>query len=93
MNLFIKQRLMDVENNLWFPWRKGSIEMNWYIVTDIYTLLCIKWITSKDLLYSTGNSTSILCNEFHGKRIYKRVDACICIIDSFCCIPETNTTL
>ena len=23
---------------------------------DIYTLLCLKWITSQDLLYSTGNS-------------------------------------
>ena len=24
---------------------------------DMYTLLYLKWITSKDLLYSTGNST------------------------------------
>ena len=23
---------------------------------DMYTLLCFKWITSIDLLYSTGNS-------------------------------------
>ena len=23
----------------------------------MYTLLCLKWITNKDLLYSTGNST------------------------------------
>ena len=23
--------------------------------TDMYTLLCFKWITNKDLLYSTGN--------------------------------------
>ena len=23
----------------------------------VYTQLCLKWITSKDLLYSTGNST------------------------------------
>ena len=23
---------------------------------DLYTLLCLKWITSKVLLYSTGNS-------------------------------------
>ena len=71
MSLFIKQRLMDVENNLWFPWRRGSIEMTWYIVTDIYTVLCIKWITSKDLLYSTGNSTSILCNDSTGKESTK----------------------
>ena len=24
--------------------------------TDVYTLLYLKWITNKDLLYSTGNS-------------------------------------
>ena len=35
---------------------KGS-EMNWKIGTDIYTLLCIKQITNKNLLYRTGNST------------------------------------
>ena len=23
---------------------------------DMYTLLCLKWITNKDLIYSTGNS-------------------------------------
>ena len=31
--------------------------MNWKIGIDIYTLLYIKQITNKDLLYSTGNST------------------------------------
>ena len=24
---------------------------------DMYTLLCLKWITSKNLLYNIGNST------------------------------------
>ena len=28
---------------------------------DIYILICIKSITSKNLLYSTGNSTSLCC--------------------------------
>ena len=23
---------------------------------DMYTLLCLKWVTTKDLLYSTGTS-------------------------------------
>ena len=31
--------------------------MNWEIGIDIYTLLCVKQITNKNLLYSTGNST------------------------------------
>ena len=28
--------------------------------TDMYKLLYLKWITSKDLLYSTGNSAQYL---------------------------------
>ena len=28
-----------------------------------------------------------------GKESKKRVDVCICITDSLCCIAETNTTL
>ena len=29
----------------------GGGEMNWEIGIDIYTLMCIKWITNKNLLY------------------------------------------
>ena len=65
----------------------GEIEI------DMYTLLYIQQITNKDLLYSTGNSTLILCNDFCGKRILKRGNMCICLTDSLCCTPETNTTL
>ena len=46
-----------------------------------YTLLCLKWITNKDLPYSTGNS------------VWERMDACICMAESLCCAPETITTL
>ena len=31
--------------------------INWEIGMDIYTLLYMKQISNKDLLYSTGNST------------------------------------
>ena len=34
-------------------WQKGIVGKSG---TDMYTLLCLKWITNKDLLYSTGNS-------------------------------------
>ena len=30
--------------------------MNWEIGIDIYTLICIKWITNKNLLYKKKNS-------------------------------------
>ena len=29
---------------------------SWEFWIDMYTLLCLKWITNKGLLYSTGNS-------------------------------------
>ena len=51
-------RVTDVENKLMVT-RGGGI--------DIYTLLYIKWITNKDLLYSTGNYTQYLVITHHGK--------------------------
>ena len=35
--------------------------MNWEIGIDIYTLICLKQITSENLFYSTGKSTQ--CSE------------------------------
>ena len=29
----------------------GGAGMNWEIGIDMYTLICIKWITNKNLLY------------------------------------------
>ena len=45
---------------------------------DVYTLLCVKWITNKDLLYGTGNSAQCYVSawmerEFEGKYIHTRV--------------------
>ena len=34
---------------------KKLIMMNWEIGIDIYTLICIKWITNKNLLYKKIN--------------------------------------
>ena len=38
---------MDTKGVKW--WGGGG--MNWEIGIDIYTLICIKWITNKNLLY------------------------------------------
>ena len=38
---------------------------------DIYTLLYFKWITNKDLLYSTGNSTQYSAMTYMGKESQK----------------------
>ena len=29
----------------------GGVVMNWEIVIDMYTLMCTKWMTKKNLLY------------------------------------------
>ena len=34
----------------------GEGGINWEVESDIFTLLYIKYITNKNLLYSTGNS-------------------------------------
>ena len=68
----------------------GRGGINWEIVIDIYTLLFMK---------QQGSTTryrelcSVLYNNLYWKRIYKRVDACICATDSHRCMPETNTIL
>ena len=61
---------------------------------DMNILLCLKWITSKDPLYSTGNSA--LCyvaawmgGEFGGEWIH----VYIWLSESLHCLPETITIL
>ena len=49
------------------------------------------WITNKDLLYRTGNSTR--CGSLDGKGVWGRMDTCIYIAESLCCPSETITTL
>ena len=59
------------------------------------TLLYIKQITNKDLLYSTGNSTQYSVMTYMGTESKKKewIYVYIYITDSLCCTPETNTTL
>ena len=45
--------------------------INWEIGTDTYTLVHIKSITNKDLLYSTGNSTQYSVMGYIGKESNK----------------------
>ena len=52
MNLFTKQKQTDLRTNYAYQGR----ETDWDFGTDMYTLLFLKQITSKDILNSTGNS-------------------------------------
>ena len=45
---------------------------------DMYILLYLKWISNKDLLYSTGNS-AVLCGSLDGRGVRERMDTCIYI--------------
>ena len=58
---------------------------------DMCTLLYLKWVNSKRLLYSTWNSAQ--CYVADGRRVWGRMDACIYITESLHCSPETITTL
>ena len=59
----------------------------------MYTLLYLKWITNKDLLYSTWNSCSMLCGSLDGRGVWGRMHTCICVAESLCGPPGTMTTL
>ena len=49
------RRLTDFENDLMVAGgRKGKASLGW-ICTHVHTVLYLKWITNKDLLYSTSN--------------------------------------
>ena len=56
----------------------------------IYILLYIKWITNRDLLYSTGNYIQYLAIAYNATEYEKEY---VCIAGSLCCTPETNITL
>ena len=58
----------------------------------MYTLLHLKWITNKNLLYSTWNSAQCYMPAMMGE-FWGRTDACICMAESLHCSPETIITL
>ena len=70
-------------------WREGIVKQ---FGMDMYTLLYLKWVTSEDLLYSTGNCL-MLCGSLDARGIWGRMDTCICRAESLCCSPEAITTL
>ena len=90
VNLLTEQkRLTDLENELTIAGGKG-------IVRDLgkvmYTLLHLKWITNKDLLYSTWNSAQRLCASLDRRGVWGRMDTRICMAESLHCSPEITTT-
>ena len=52
---YLQNRLTNKKQTYGYQRGKEGGGINWEIGIDIYTLLYIKWVTNKDLLYSTGN--------------------------------------
>ena len=72
MDLFTKQKQSHIcRKQSYGSGGKGGGRINWEIGIDIYTLLYIKQITSKDLLYSRGNSTQYAVMAYMGKESKK----------------------
>ena len=61
-----KKRLTDLENKLMVARGEGIVRE---FGMDMYTLLYFKWITSKDLLNSTGNSAQCYVAAWMGGEI------------------------
>ena len=56
MNLYTKQKHTGLENKFMVTGAGQGGGIDWEFGIDMYTLLYLKQITNKDLLYSTGNS-------------------------------------
>ena len=72
-------------------WGEGIVRA---LRVDVYTLLYLKWITNKDLLYSTRKSVQCYISawmggEFGGTWIHVYVH----MAESLCCSLETYPTL
>ena len=60
---------------------------------DMYTLLYLKWITDKDLTVWHVKLDSMSYGSPDGRRVWGRMDTCICMAESRRYSPETITTL
>ena len=63
-----------------------------HIYMGLNEMLIIKTINNKVLLYSTEIYTQYPIINHNGKE-YKKKNVYICITESLCCTPETDTTL
>ena len=57
MNQFAGQKLRHRSREKTYGQQGGKVAgvMNWEIGIDMYTLMCIKWMTNKNLLYKKIN--------------------------------------
>ena len=53
----VENKHMDTKGGKW--WGYGGGVMKWEMGIDIYKLICIKWITNKNLLYRKINKIKL----------------------------------
>ena len=91
--IYETNRLTDIENKLMVPkGRGGDGRINYEFGIKRYTLLYVKWINNKVLLYSTGNYIQYPVINQNGKE-YEKAYVYISITESHCCTPENITFL
>ena len=104
MNLYTKQKQIDRHRKQTYGYQRGKVGkgINQEFGINIYTLLYIKQIIYKDLLYSTGNYTQYFVINYKGKESEKEyiyvhvyidmyICTCIYIAESLSYTSETNT--
>ena len=64
--------------------------MEWDIGVNRCKHLYIEWVNNRVLLCSTGNYIQYPVINHNGEEYEKEY---ICVSESLCCIPESNTTL
>ena len=91
----LQNGLTDLENKLMVTYGKDLGErwnrmgvLDWHVHTATF-----KTENQQGLTVCHNELCSIFCNKLNGKRIWKRIDICVCITESLSCIPEANTTL
>ena len=91
MNLFTKQKQTHRPRKQTYGYQRGNVGGgNKLEVQDQQIQTTLHKINNKVLLYSTGNYIQYLTINYNEKESEKKY---ICITESLCCIPETNTTL
>ena len=91
MNLLTKQKETHrLRKQTYGCWGRGGRDREFETV--MYTLLYLKWIINKNVLYSTGNSAQCGVAAWMGRDL-GRMDTCMCMAESLHCSPETITTL
>ena len=89
--MLLTKRFTDLENELMVTkgegWGEGIVRE---FGIDMYTLLHLKWINNKVLLYSTGNYFQYPVINHNGKDYEKEYT---CITESLYCTAEINAIL